>query len=140
MGANGDKAVNKRSDTREQASKGDANDGWIGFVNCELTDVQKAECKKLLPTFDQAWQSLHELIGLGYKMTVGYDDPHSTWNVSLTGRKGSGKNQGLTLTGRGGSEVAAYVSLWYKHEVVLKRDWTSLAQPDRFRLRPDDIA
>jgi len=140
MGMQGDSKVNKRSDARATPTKPQGEDGWIGFVNCELTDAQKAECKKLIGTFDQAWRALHDLIAEGYKMTVSYDDGHTTWNVSLTGRKGAGKNQGLTLTGRGGSEAAAYVSLWFKHETVLKGDWTSQTQPDRFRLRPDDIA
>lgn len=140
MGVQGDSKVNKRAETRAKQQEDKKADGWIGFVNCELTEEQKADCKRHIGAFDQAWKDLHDLIAVGYKMTVSYDEIHTTWNVSLTGRKDTGKNQGLTLTGRGGSEAAAYVSLWYKHEIVLKRDWSSQAQPDRFRLRPDDIA
>jgi len=116
-----------------------SNDGWKGFVNLELSDKQKAEVKKLFDRYGDAWTHCLGRVAEGYKLTVSYDDPHTTWNVSLTCRSLADHNLGLTLTGRGGSCQAAVISLWYKDDRALKGVWELQPLAGRGRLEETDV-
>lgn len=108
---------------RSNAGGGKVSDTWKGFVNIELSDKEKSEVKKLFERYGDAWSHILGRVAEGYKLTVSYDDQHTTWNVSLTCRALEDRNLGLTLTGRGGSCQAACISLWYKDERMLKGVW-----------------
>lgn len=128
-----------RDARRSNAGGSKKSDGWKGFVNVELSDKQKTEVKKLMGNYADAWVSVMGRVAEGYKLTVSYDDPHSTWNVSLTCRALADSNLGLTLTGRGGSFMAATVSLWYKDEKMLKGVWELSAVAGRREMAEDDV-
>lgn len=130
---------NKREKGQSGRVSGSVDSTWKGFVNLELTDKDKAAARKLFDRYADAWGAILERVGLGYKLTVSYDDPHTTFNVSLTCRALADKNLGLTLTGRGGSMQAACVALWYKDQHVLKGDWTGAAMAFNTQLDVDEV-
>lgn len=117
------KQEDARDVRRSNSGGGKVQDTWKGFVNVELSDKEKLEVKKLFDKYGDAWTHLLGRVSEGYKLTVSYDDQHTTWNVSLTCRALADSNLGLTLTGRGGSCQAACISLWYKDEKMLKGIW-----------------
>ena len=129
----------ERDGRRRSANNRPAGDGWRGFVNLDLSDKQKAEVKKLFDKYGDAWTHILGRVSEGYKLTISYDDPHTTWNVSLTCRELADSNMGLTLTGRGGSCQAACISLWYKDEKVFHGVWEFSAVSLRRQLDQTDV-
>ena len=114
----------ERFSGKGSSSKGVAgSDSWKGFVNVELSDKDKDAVRKLFDKYGEAWTHILGKVAEGYKLTISYDDPHTTFNVSLTCRALADSNLGLTLTGRGGSVQAACISLWYKDTRMLKGIW-----------------
>lgn len=130
---------NERDDRRTATNGRASSDGWKGFVNLDLSDKQKAEVKKLFDRYADAWTHLLGRVAEGYKLTVSYDDAHTTWNVSLTCRALADPNMGLTLTGRGGSCQAACISLWYKDEKALRGVWEVNAVTARRHMDETDV-
>jgi hypothetical protein len=118
---------------------GSGNDGWRGFVNVELSDKDKSKVRALFERYGDAWSHILGRVAEGYKLTVSYDDPHTTWNVSLTCRALADNNLGLTLTGRGGSCQAACISLWYKDETMLQGVWEGVKVAGRGGLDVNDV-
>lgn len=136
--------VERQQEEKRRGNGGSARnsggaDSWKGFVNVDLSDKEKAAVKKMFDRYGDAWSHILGRVGEGYKLTVSYDDPHSTWNVSLTCRALADSNLGLTLTGRGGSCQAACVSLWYKDATMLKGVWELSAVKGRQQLEVDDV-
>lgn len=137
--------MNDRTDKRnapktpKNTPKGGGKAEWIGFVNLELTPEQKAQCKSLLSDVDSAYADVFGRIPLGYKLSVMYDDAHTTWNVSLTCTDASEENAGLCLTGRGGSFNSALVALWYRDVYLLKGKWTAAEKIGLGRMGEDDV-
>lgn len=132
-------AENGRDERRGAAGSGKASDGWKGFVNIELSDKQKVAVKKLFDRYGDAWTHVLGRVAEGYKLTISYDDKHTTWNVSLTCRALADNNLGLTLTGRGGSCQAACISLWYKDETLLRGVWELQPLAGSGHLDVDDV-
>lgn len=123
---------NKRAATKDRKKSAFQADGWRGFANVELTDVQKKAVKALLPRGEELWQWLMDVIQDGYRCSISYDGAHTSYVVSLTCREATDKNNGLTLTARGGHVTGAICALFYKHTVVLKEDWNAAVEvPDR---------
>lgn len=140
MGVN-DRVQDRKSDAKA-AAKAKANEKavWIGFADVELTAVDKAALKAMGDMDGEAWDTVLELVETGYKMTLSFDDPHTTWNLSLTCQDSRNRNAGLSLTGRGGSLRAATLSFWYKHSQILKGDWTTARAMQKGKLQADDMA
>jgi hypothetical protein len=125
MGANGDRAVNKRADAKANKAATRQDDGWQGYVNVELSTGDKEGVSELASMMDDVWATIWDLVDAGYKLSVSCDATHNTYNASLTCKNPVDKNRGLTLSGRGGMIVLALASLVYKHRVLLNRDWTT---------------
>lgn len=102
-----------------------AGDGWKGFVNVELLDAHKPLVKASQENPDRLWVVIWDLIDGGYKLTISNDAQHNSYNVSMTCRAAKDVNNGLTLTGRGGSVLGAVASFVFKHDVLLEGDWTT---------------
>lgn len=139
MGAN-DREQNRRADkaAANKAKKAD-QDGWKGFVSLELNDQQKAEAKKLMIDHERTVDNVWALVDDGYKISVSYDAYHSAYVCAATCRDALSVNNGLTLTGRGGGILAAMASLWYKHDVVCGRNWTTHANASRGGMAVDEL-
>lgn len=130
-----EKRYGRSGDTRGS----EVHNTWKGFVNLDLSDKQKQEVKRLFDKYGDAWTHILGRVAEGYKLTVSYDDQHTTWNVSLTCRALADSNLGLTLTGRGGSCQAACISLWFKDSRVLKGVWELSAVATKRMMEETDV-
>lgn len=139
MSAAGDKSIEKRQKSRDEARSKAAADGWKGFVNLELSVDEKPDVMRLAASPEDVWSELLEMVASDYKLTVSYDGNRSVWNVSLTCRSVADRNGGLTLTGRGGSFIGAAASLVYKHVHILKRDWSQAVTQLATRFGENDV-
>ena len=139
MGVNGDKALEKRDKARTAAKARAAADDWKGFVNLELDDRQKNEARRMLTDAERVWDNIFQLVFSGYKMTLSYDADRSAFNLSMTCRLAGDPNEGYTLSGRGGSEIAAAVSFWYKHSVVCQGRWPTAQSSEGRHFKPDQF-
>ncbi len=112
---------------------------WRGFVDCELSSYDKAEIKKLMGNYGDAWSEVMGMVTEGYKCTLSYDDAHNTWNCSLTCQPTGMANSGLTLSGRGGSLQASVVCFWYKHSRILQGHWGTASIASKRQFAEDDV-
>lgn len=139
MGMN-DRAADKKADkTAARKSSKAKFEAWRGFVDVEMTAEDKVACKAATVDFDQVWADLEELVEEGYKMTLSYDEAHTTWNVSLTCRAEKHVNEGYTMSARGGSFAAAARAFWFKHFSMLNEDWSAQAKKGSSQLAADDF-
>jgi len=111
--------IQPRRDTKE--------DEWGGYVNCNLSPLEKAK-------FD-IWYSEHvehvqayldEHIASGLKLSVSFDGEHNTYIASYTGRPTTAPGWPFrtTLSARSGEFMPAIALLVYKHEEITAKDWT----------------
>lgn len=136
------KTVDERHDAavnRQRAKTSKKADEWKAFVQLELTTAQKVEVKKLRDDADRLFDSVFGTVEEGYKLTFSLDTYNNAYVCSLTGKGDDNPNNGLTLSGRGGSILGAMASLWYKHDVVLERDWTSANTAKPREIDEDDV-
>jgi hypothetical protein len=118
---------NKRGAAKDKARAKATDDGWKGFVTCELNEQQKLAVKVMRDkALDQVWAGFLGLATEMYKLSMSYDTYHDAYVASATGKDPKSVNAGLTLTGRGGTLEGAVAAFWYKHDVVLEGDWSSV--------------
>jgi len=117
-----DKKDAKKATSTKQTGYGD---GWKGFVNVELSDAQKPLVKALMSDMGRVWTTVWDLVDAGYKLTISNDPTHNSYNLSMTCRNAKDRNNGLTLTGRGGTVEGACASFVFKHSDILEGDWTT---------------
>lgn len=109
-----------------QPRKGEQADEWGGFVQANLTPIDKA-------LYDEWYGQHHESIqqridthiGLGLKLTVVFDGEHNSYIASYTGRPNTDESLPFrcTLSARSGEFIDALALLVYKHEVICNGDW-----------------
>lgn len=110
-----------------QPRRGDASDEWGGFVQANLSPMDKA-------LFDQ-WHAEHlehiqayldEHVGGGLKLSLVFDGEHNSYIASYTGRPNARPELPFrcTLSARAGQFLEALALLVYKHEVICGKDWT----------------
>lgn len=126
MGMQDHQRESKRSKGTSSTQPTPSGDGWKGFVNVELTDTQKPLVKALMTQGDHLWTVVWDLIDAGYKLTMSNDPSHNSYNVSMTCRVPKDPNNGLTLTGRGGTVLGAMASFVFKHETILEGRWDTI--------------
>jgi hypothetical protein len=116
-------AEERKAGRRTRAAGADGGKEWRGFVDCDLSQADKDGIRALLQDFPDAWAWLMGMVFEGYKMSLSYDHNNSSYVLALTCWRASDKNNGLTLTARGGKLESAVVSIWYKDTVMLKGAW-----------------
>lgn len=132
-------AAAKKAKAREASKKKAQEDGWRGFVNVELTADQKPLCKALLSDVERLAENVYGMVEDGYKLSLTWDDVRECYNLSLTCKARGNPNNGLTLTGRGGSIPAAMASFWYKHDAILMGAWGNGASSSGGGWEADDV-
>lgn len=117
----------KKTPAIQQLRRGDAKDEWGGFVQANLTPMDKA-------LFDQ-WYSEHiqhiqayvdEALDSGLKLTIVFDGANNCYITSYTGRPNNDPALPFrcTLSARAGEYAAAVALLVYKHHVICNGDWS----------------
>ncbi len=129
MGVN-DREYNAQSEQRARAAAKKAAkpayDGWKAFVALELTQSMKEAYKAWLVEDDIIWVWLDARLAGGYKLSLSFDTYNSSYIASLTCRSASDRNQGLTLTARGGEWFKALRVLSWKDSVFLEHVWDNV--------------
>lgn len=116
------------------------DDGWKGFVQCELNEQQKIAVKRLRDeNMGQCWTDYLSLTGELYKLSQSYDTYNDAFVVSATCKDPKDKNMGLTLSARGGSLEGAVASFVYKHSIILEGDWTVVGVQGARKVSADDV-
>lgn len=112
------------------------SDLWKGFVACELTEADKVRLKSWrTDNEERLWDRFFTAVDDGYKLSLSFDAHGNAYVASMTGKATGTGNDGMTLSGRGGTLHNAVASLIFKHEVLLERDWSGAGmqtsrQPD----------
>jgi len=110
-----------------QVRRGADSDEWGGFVQANLTPMDKALFEQWYSEHTNAIQPyLDEHIGSGLKLSVVFDGAHNSYIASYTGRPSVDENFTFrcTLSARAGEFVEALAVLVYKHVVICAGDWT----------------
>jgi len=104
-----------------------ANANWSGFIRC---DMDSAEKERFLiwaednPDTEVLVMALDEAQENALKLSFVFNKTEGTWMCSFTGTESSPAVLGKwTLTGWGGVPERALQSLWYKHTVMLEKNW-----------------
>jgi len=93
------------------------------FVSCELTDAERDKCKNNLVEPNELLETVSDLVGNGYKITVSYDNRSDCVSAFLTGTPGQRTNKGLALSSRAPDAQGALTVLFFKHFEKLKENW-----------------
>lgn len=119
--------ADKPNPATHQIRAGEKEDEWGGFVQCNLSPLDKA-------LYDQWYGENHEHIdrlidehlGSGLKLSVVFDGAHNSYIASYTGRPNTDEAFAFrcTLSARSGEYMEALALLVYKHNVVMGGDWT----------------
>jgi len=101
--------------------------GFKGFVDLPLTDAIRDE---LSVAMEQGALNLIEFLVTvaqdGYKFSVTFNPGLKSFIATLTGRDGSGDNEGYALSGFGTTVEQALYSLYGKHVMIAHwGDWHS---------------
>lgn len=115
-----------------------AND-WKGFIALELSDSQKTAAKVLRDDPERLFDNVFGAVDDLYKLSFSYDTYNGMYIASYTCKDAKSPNNGLTLSGRGGTLLGAMASLWYKHAVVLERVWGEAEQKRSRTSEEDDL-
>lgn len=103
-------------------------DEWGGFVQCTLTELDKAIFEQWLGEHvEHVNPMLDEAVGQGLKFSLMFDAPNNSYVASLTGRPNTDGEKWpfrCTLSARSGTLPDAIALLMYKHDEICSRDWT----------------
>jgi len=104
-----------------------ANPNWDGFVRCDMDNETKQQFGVWAdenPSDECFGMLLDEAQEKHLKVTFLFNDKEGTWMCSFTGTAASPTVLGKwTLTGWGGAPERAIQSLWFKHSVMLEKNW-----------------
>jgi len=98
------------------------------FVNCQMTDEQKAFVKANLPSVVEVLTQVEELLADNYKITLSFDANTDCFSAFLIGKPEQAYNSGLMLSAYAPVFIGAIAMLMYKHFTVLGEDWPSKSQ------------
>ena len=104
--------------------KSQYSNGFKGFIQCDLTDKQKAALKASAFTLEDGDSAIAKLNEQGYKFGLSYDSYNSCYQCSMNCGIEDSVNNGWCLTGRGSSPMKALKQVLYKHFQVFREDWT----------------
>lgn len=101
------------------------------FVRVELTEAEKAEFRALLTGGEFDVIDFDGWVRDGYKLSLTYDEQHSSFIATLTAQYRDMPNAGLVLTGRGKTVAAALAVLEFKDRYLAGDDGWAAAEQRR---------
>jgi len=128
----------KRKSGRDRHSSGKlGGERENPFVNVSLSEEQNAQKRSWLADRADLFDVAQELIEAEYAISIKWDDYSGSPAVFLRPPDGHGENDGLVLTGRGGTVASALRECLFIHNVVLEGNWRN-AKPRSVRDFSDD--
>lgn len=118
--------------TSKNGSKGsDKNAKWKGFAQVPLSTTDTLDVVEHAVAERGEEGCLLDLVQDGFKVSVSPLRDGSGCCVSLTGREGSGRNEGWTMTTFAGTPRRGILAAWYKHYVICGGEaWSTEAQEE----------
>lgn len=104
--------------------------GMPRFVDVRLTAEDRNTFVGLSYTDTDLIQFLSDVTDSGYRVGCSWSGEHQSYTVSLTGREGSGVNEGLCMTSFAGTLPRAVALAAFKHTVVTAGVWLSTEEAD----------
>lgn len=108
-----------------KGSKPEAGSGMPRFVDVKLSTDQREAFKQWTPTGEELWSLLQQTVFEGYRVGCSWSGEHQSFTVSLTGREGTGSNQGLCVTSFAKDLYRAVALAMFKHYTVCEGVWSS---------------
>lgn len=102
----------------------------VHWIDVPLGKEDKAKLLAWYTKLDNAEALLEEFVKEGYKITISWDGRNNCWSVFVLPMKDDSPNQGCILTARSDHWWKAVMSAYYKHVVIMKRDWRKMKRPD----------
>lgn len=99
--------------------------GWVGFVNIELTTADKKTLKEKLLSADEWLDWAGTQMMLGYKISQAWDDERSCWVVTMTANSQDNENYGYSMSQRHSELIVALTALVYAHDTKADGAWAS---------------
>ena len=90
--------------------------GWVGFVNIELTEKEKKAVKQKMLTAELWYDWCETQVGNGYKITQSYDRERECFVVTMTCHNQDLPNYGYSMSQRHRFLGVAIAALVYVHE------------------------
>lgn len=102
------------------------NNQWKGFVRCELSAAAKLALaeRAQVATDTDIIEALMEVIEEGYKLSAATHRENQAVTVGFYDTQSGRSSHGYTLSAHGKTLRKALLALLYKHNVILKGDWT----------------
>lgn len=117
--------MSKKNGSKQEKGK---NGKWKGFVNVPLSTTDTLDVIEHALGERSLGETLLELVSDGYKLSVSPLRDGTGFAVSLTGREGTGENDGYTMTTFAGTPERGIMAAWYKTYVICEGEgW---ARPD----------
>lgn len=105
----------------------DGKQQWTRFVDLPLTGWSKSDVAERYSSWDDFASDLAGLLAGGYRVAVSYNEGNNSFIASVTCRAVGDPNQGSTFTAFAGDWVTALQVAAFKHYVVAKGVWSSIA-------------
>lgn len=93
------------------------------FVNYDLTDEERASCKRYLDSAEQWAAAVEAVVVAGYALSVKPEGDGEAFAAFLRAPSRDCDNSGLILSGRGSTPVKAVRQVLFKHLRVMAEDW-----------------
>lgn len=106
--------ASKNGSKPERGKYGD----WKGFVNVPLSATDTIDVIEHATGGRSLDDTILEIVSEGYKLSVSPLRGGDGFAVSVTGKEGSGANEGYTMTTFAGTPYRGVLATWYKIYVV----------------------
>jgi hypothetical protein len=105
--------------SRRNGTASKYGDDFKGFADIPLSEDHRNEIEPLLAgDLGFLLEFIEQTTEAGYKLSVVYNPGVRSHIATLTGRAGTGENEGYALSGFGPGAVGALAALYMKHAVV----------------------
>lgn len=102
--------------------------GDVIFINYDLTESERAACKKWCVLLDDLDAAMVRAVEEGYRLSLKWDT-FSECHAAFMLRSDEEKlNAGYILTGRGSTSAKALRQMLFKHFMLFEGDWGAWAK------------
>jgi hypothetical protein len=104
------------------------------FLACPLSDKEAVQAEKWFTEVQADWfNHLGNALLTGHKVSLTYDNAHSSFIASLTGTEHSADNAGMCISARSDDPMYAILAVLFKHTVIYDAGkWTTRRSASRF--------
>jgi len=102
-----------------------SKNGWKGFVNIELAQVDKKKIRENLVAFEDFGHWAEVTTAEGYKISISFDQERDCFVATLTSNDPDNDNYGYSMSQRHSHLQVALTALVYAHDTKAGGAWAS---------------